>query len=191
MMKKVWSRLILMIVLVTVGFGFDFSPQTVLIEKDNLQFHEDFKLADLSKKDKNDLYRELDSVTQLHDSMPKATSYSQIEPFHQYKDLEELLKNSQSKPIVIYFGYDTCPYCRAFVPKVNQLAKENDVTIHYYNTDEHFNDPDFNAIVEPFKIETVPHAFLIEDEKIIEVINEKSEMKEMEDFFNKASSDND
>ncbi|MBG9982437.1 thioredoxin family protein [Aerococcaceae bacterium DSM 111020] len=182
-----YKRVFILIVMVMiVGFGFDFSSDTVQIKKDSFQFHENFNFADLTDNNRSEVYRELDAVTQLSGSMPETTTYSQIESFHQFKQLNQLFEESNEMPIVIYFGYDTCPYCKAFVPKINQLAKENDVTIHYYNTDKYLNDPDFNKIVGPFKIKTVPHAFLIEEKEIIEVVNEKSRMEEIEVFIKQA-----
>lgn len=51
-----------------------------------------------------------------------------------YKDIDEIIKILEHGTGVVYLGFPECPWCRAYVVYLNEVAKENDVEqIYYYN----------------------------------------------------------
>ena len=52
-------------------------------------------------------------------------------------ELEEKLDRQDD--FILYIGRETCPYCRAFVPKLTQAVEETGKTVFYLDSE---NDPD-------------------------------------------------
>lgn len=181
-----YMKLLSLLTVIVLLVGFDIPNNEAIIEEDRIGFGEDYKIQDLPENDKDEMYQTLDEIQQIQADMPGITEYAQIEPFDDYESFIQLMENSKQEPQVVYFGYNACPFCKAFTPKISQLAKEFDVSIHYYNTDENMGSEDFLKIVAPFSLQTVPHAFLIEDEQVIDVLNDKSTMEEIESFIEVA-----
>ena len=51
-----------------------------------------------------------------------------------YKDIDEIIKILEHGTGVVYLGFPECPWCKAYVVYLNEVAKENDVKeIYYYN----------------------------------------------------------
>ncbi len=51
-----------------------------------------------------------------------------------YKNAEEIIKILENGTGVVYLGFPECPWCRAYVPMLNEIAKENHFDkIYYYN----------------------------------------------------------
>ena len=51
-----------------------------------------------------------------------------------YKDIDEIIKILEHGTGVVYLGFPECPWCKAYVVYLNEVAKENDVEqIYYYN----------------------------------------------------------
>lgn len=54
-----------------------------------------------------------------------------------YKTIDEIINVLQSGTAVVYLGFPECPWCQAYVPYVNEVAKENGITeIYYFNIKE-------------------------------------------------------
>lgn len=62
----------------------------------------------------------------------------------------------------VYFGRDTCKYCRAFEPLMNQAIRETGATVYKYDTDDHQNDGDFQTILDVNEVTTVPKLVRLE-----------------------------
>ncbi|WP_125702185.1 thioredoxin family protein [Lacticaseibacillus daqingensis] len=61
----------------------------------------------------------------------------------------------------VFFGRPTCPYCRAFVPKLADALTQVHVTdIYYFNTDEH-DQTNYQATRDAYGIELVPNLIQI------------------------------
>ncbi|MBG9984211.1 thioredoxin family protein [Aerococcaceae bacterium DSM 111022] len=182
-MKKYMKLIsILSVIFLLVGFD-DIQNNEAVIQENRIAFGENYSIRDLSSNNQQDLYQSLDKILKIQSEMPEATEYEQIETFDDYDSFVQLLENSNEEPQVLYFGYDSCPYCKAFLPKINQMAKEFDTIINHYNTDKNLKSADFVKIVTPFSLQTVPHAFLIENEQVIDILNDQSTMEEIETFF--------
>ena len=77
------------------------------------------------------------------------SGYRNMLPFdHQFVGIDpsEFIRVFQEKGTgIFYFGYADCPYCNEAIPYLNEVAKENDIKIHYidvysdqYNFFEYF-----------------------------------------------------
>jgi predicted bacteriocin transport accessory protein len=61
----------------------------------------------------------------------------------------------------IYFGRPTCVSCKLFLPLLSDIAKQEKITVYYFNTD-HFKsegvlaDGEFQRILEQYQVEEVP-----------------------------------
>lgn len=68
-----------------------------------------------------------------------------------YKDIDEILKILDNGTGIIYFGFPECPWCQAYVPMLDEVAKENGLDkIYYYNiyNDRKDNTENYEKIVE-------------------------------------------
>lgn len=51
-----------------------------------------------------------------------------------YKNAEEIIKILENGTGVVYLGFPECPWCRAYVTMLNEIARENHFDkIYYYN----------------------------------------------------------
>lgn len=150
---------------------------TEVIIDENIRFLE---MNPAEKAKKYDEYNHIDknSLTEV-----VATELSQVEEITSEEAYNELIEKSKTEAVVLYVGFDECPYCRADIPKLNHLAKELDVTLHYYNTNRRVDDNNFKDVIQFLNIETVPHAFIIQDGEIKALINHTNTMQDMEDFL--------
>lgn len=148
-----------------------------VIIDDNLQF-----LA-MEPAEKAARYAEYDYINKNTLTEVAALDFSQVEEVASEEEYNELMEKSMDEAVVLYLGFDECPYCRAFIPKLNHLAKELDVTLHYYNTNRRADDRNFNDVIQFLNIETVPHAFILQKGEIKARINNQNTMQEMENFL--------
>ncbi len=148
-----------------------------VIIDDNLQF-----LA-MEPAEKAARYAEYDHINKNTLTEVAALDFSQVEEVASEEEYNELMEKSMDEAVVLYLGFDECPYCRAFIPKLNHLAKELDVTLHYYNTNRRADDRNFNDVIQFLNIETVPHAFILQQGEIKARINHQNTMQEMENFL--------
>jgi len=52
-----------------------------------------------------------------------------------YRDMEEIIKILENGTGVVYLGFPECPWCQAYVPYLNEVAKEVGLDkIYYANT---------------------------------------------------------
>ncbi|MBJ8055866.1 thioredoxin family protein [Bacillus cereus] len=70
------------------------------------------------------------------------------------KKLEKLL--SQEEYMVLYFYSSTCSFCKKATPKLNAVAKEENVNVYFYNLLE------FDQGWDQFKIEQTPTVVVLE-----------------------------
>lgn len=63
----------------------------------------------------------------------------------------------------MYFGRGTCPYCRDFVPELNKVSKEKNVTINYLDTENIENDAQIQSLRERYDVEFVPTLIHLSD----------------------------
>lgn len=92
---------------------------------------------------------------------------------------EKVLSNENN---YVYFGRQTCPYCRAFVPKLNKLSKERKINIYYIDTENTDTDIKLQELRSKLNIETVPSLLLFKNNGNT-VTHYDSEKEELENFI--------
>lgn len=145
-------------------------------------FEEGTQLLSLDAADKAVVYAELDEVD-IFTGEPASSAYSQLIPVESEQAYADLLISTNDQAAIVYLGFDECPFCKVFSPKINQLASELGVDIHYYNTTERGNDATFANAMQLYNVDTVPHAFIVENVKAGSKINHESSMEEIEAFL--------
>lgn len=153
-----------------------------LVEKE-VNFEEGTRLLNLETDEKTAAYAELDAINIYTGETQAADAYSHITKIESEQAYAELLVSTNEAPVIVYLGYNECPFCKVFTPKINQLASELDVEIHYYNTNERGNDATFSNAMQLYNVETVPHAFIVENAKAGSLVNHESSMEEIEAFL--------
>lgn len=128
-------------------------------------------------------YQALDKIGVDSKGQHKATDYPHIEAISSESDYLEFVKSTEEQAQIIYIGFDECPWCKVFSPKINQLASEFDLPIYYYNTRSRAEDMTYTKVMESFNVETVPYAFIMVNGELKERINHQSSMQQIEDFF--------
>ena len=70
------------------------------------------------------------------------------------KDADELLEAKAGN--IVFIGRETCPYCRKFVRKLNPLADEYDLTVHYVHSQHPEYEDEVELLREKYDVATVP-----------------------------------
>ena len=71
----------------------------------------------------------------------------------------------------LYFGRDTCKYCRAFEPLLEESISETDAVVYHYDTDEHSGDEDFQNILDAYEVVTVPKLVKLEKGEVVDYVD--------------------
>lgn len=129
------------------------------------------------------IYQSLDEIGTDADGTASPTDYSYIEAIDSEEEYIQFLQQSQEQASLLYIGFDECPWCKAFSPKINQFASEIDAPVYYYNTRTHEQDATYAKTMQSFGVETVPYVFIIDKGEPKERINHDSSMQQIEDFF--------
>ena len=86
-------------------------------QTDGIKFKEEYEKLNGKKNDQGKKYREI-----TIDSKNKMV----------YKTTEEVLDLiDKKKSFVLYFGFDTCPWCRSVVPTLASISKELNQEVYY------------------------------------------------------------
>lgn len=86
-------------------------------QTDGIKFKEEYEKLNGKKNDQGKKYREI-----TIDSKNKMV----------YKTTEEVLELiDKKKSFVLYFGFDTCPWCRSVVPTLASISKELNQEVYY------------------------------------------------------------
>ena len=105
-----------------------------------------------------------------------------------YRNADEIIKILEGGTGIVYLGFPECPWCQAYVPILNEVAKEEGVEkIYYFNIkeDRQENTKDYQKIVKIVKNYLmkddegnerifVPDVYAVRDGKIIAHNNETS-----------------
>lgn len=147
---------------------------------------EDTAFLTMSEEEKVAAYAALDKIALYSSDTKSPISFSMIEELTSEVAYTDFILSTQNQAKVIYLGFDECPYCKAFTPKINQLAKETETPIYYYNTRRRATDSNFETAMNMYKVETVPHAFIVKNGQVVSKINHDSSMDAIEAFFKKV-----
>lgn len=110
-------------------------------------------------------------MTEVETYLEQAKIFNEVTPEEANQLLEEQAGN------IVYIGRETCPYCRKFVAKLSEVAKEKQLTINYV----HAQHPDYADSIQEFRtkynVPTVP-GFLYSDADQLKVKCDSSLTKE-------------
>ena len=114
------NRLFMIIVTVLAAIVLVLNIQKVISnnsQTDGIKFKEEYEKLNGKKNDQGKKYREI-----TIDSKNKMV----------YKTTEEVLNLiDKKKSFVLYFGFDTCPWCRSVVPTLASISKELNQKVYY------------------------------------------------------------
>ena len=114
------KRLFMIIVTVLAAIVLVLNIQKVISnnsQTDGIKFKEEYEKLNGKKNDQGKKYREI-----TIDSKNKMV----------YKTTEEVLELiDKKKSFVLYFGFDTCPWCRSVVPNLASISKELNQEVYY------------------------------------------------------------
>lgn len=145
---------------------------------------ENIKFKAMSGQAKAEVYKSLDEIGTSSKMTKLPEEYSHIQEIDSEHTYLELLESSQEQAVIVYLGFDECPWCKAFSPKLNQLASEFDIPVYYYNTQVRNQDESFTKAMEIYDVDTVPYAFIVDKHEAKERINHHSSMEQIEEFIN-------
>lgn len=114
------NKLFMIIVTVLAAIVLVLNIQKVISnnsQTDGIKFKEEYEKLNGKKNDQGKKYREI-----TIDSKNKMV----------YKTTEEVLELiDKKKSFVLYFGFDTCPWCRSVVPTLASISKELNQEVYY------------------------------------------------------------
>ena len=114
------NKLFIIIVTVLAAIVLVLNIQKVISnnsQTDGIKFKEEYEKLNGKKNDQGKKYREI-----TIDSKNKMV----------YKTTEEVLNLiDKKKSFVLYFGFDTCPWCRSVVPTLASISKELNQEVYY------------------------------------------------------------
>ncbi|MGO4937222.1 thioredoxin domain-containing protein [Fundicoccus sp. Sow4_H7] len=153
-----------------------------------ISIDESSNLTAMDESEKQAIYESLNEIIMDTQSVNEIASYSMVTELDSEESYIDFLKSTDDEVKIIYLGFNECPYCVAFSPKLNKIAEELAVDIYFYNTQARADDNNFAVAMANYDVSTVPHAFIVEKAKPIQAINHESSMEAIEAFVTYAKS---
>ena len=94
------------------------------------------------------------------------------------EEFEEKL--AAGEKAIVYLGKAACPYCRKFVPKLDNVRKEKKLTIHYLDSQNTPTDPAIQSLRDRMGVRTVPALVRIDGPGQFTNLNADSSLSEEE-----------
>lgn len=153
-----------------------------------IELNRDFDFKDAKKEEKAKEYKKFDDKIHATAMKDEIKDLKHVKKISSEADYIKLINETNKEAKIVYLGFDECPFCQAFLPKLHAIAEDYDATIYYYDVNERNEDPSFSMIIENFyKVNEVPHAFIVKDSKVQgEPLNSESPMIDMEEFIKKS-----
>lgn len=103
-----------------------------------------------------------------------------VKHFHELsiEEVEERLQKGEKT--ILYIGKPTCPYCQRFVPKLNHVREQNQLTVYYLNSLDTPTNPAIQALRNRMEIPTVPQVVTIDGEDSFTNLHIESSVSEEE-----------
>lgn len=87
-------------------------------------------------------------------------------------------KLAAGEKAIVYIGKAVCPYCRKFVPKLDNVRKEKNLTIHYLDSLNTPTDLAIQSLREKMGVRTVPALVTIDGPGQFTNLNADSSLSE-------------
>lgn len=78
------------------------------------------------------------------------------------QDVENRL--AKGEKTILFIGKPTCPYCQKFVPKLDNVREQNNLTIHYLSSLNTPTDAEIKALRDKMEVPLVPQVVTIDGE---------------------------
>ncbi|MDE1549236.1 thioredoxin family protein [Jeotgalibaca caeni] len=78
------------------------------------------------------------------------------------EEVEGRLANGEET--ILYIGKPVCPFCQKFVPKLDRVREQNNLTIHYLNSLETETNPAIKSLRNKMEVPLVPQVVSIDGE---------------------------
>lgn len=95
-------------------------------------------------------------------------------------DLENILSRDGE---YIYFGKDTCKYCRVFMSIIKDVTKDSNVKINIFDIDKYKKDDKVKALLGDNDFKTVPQLFYVDKDKSIKKIDHMASKNQIIEFL--------
>ena len=82
------------------------------------------------------LYTAFTSKNEVSDAKKFSLDYTEVgeDNIFVYRTDEEIIKILEGGTGIVFFGFPECPWCQAYAPMLNEVAKESGIEeIYYYN----------------------------------------------------------
>lgn len=95
------------------------------------------------------------------------------------------LLEEQNTKNYFYIGRDTCPYCSAFVPKLNEAIKKENALVYYYDTAAARSDDvnKLNELMDKLDVTSVPALLKIENGKVVSRLGDYEDEEAIAEFL--------
>ncbi|MBC1574008.1 thioredoxin family protein [Listeria booriae] len=100
------------------------------------------------------------------------------------KEIVSLLDSKETKGVhYVYFGRPTCPECKIFQPKLEEVLDSKKIKVLYYNTDTFKESGMFFKTVSMFNVSSVPSLVRIENGKVQKVLLYEKDKSKIDSFM--------
>ena len=95
-------------------------------------------------------------------------------------ELQKKLANFESFTLVV--GQTTCSHCQSFIPKISEVAEENNLTIYLIEIDL-LSRSDHDRFREIFDVPATPMTLIIEDGVVVDSLRGDTDKTQIEEFL--------
>ncbi|MBR7927237.1 hypothetical protein KBI51_03490 [Aerococcaceae bacterium zg-ZUI334] len=90
-------------------------------------------------------------MSEINEYIEQASIFTEVSP----EEASALLQAKESG--ILFIGRETCPYCRRFVAKLSEVAKVNQLKVHYLHSQNPKYDANaVQALRDQYGVKTVP-----------------------------------
>ncbi|EHD1589088.1 thioredoxin family protein [Listeria monocytogenes] len=101
------------------------------------------------------------------------------------KEIVSLLDSTETSGVhYVYFGRPTCPECKVFQPKLEEVLDSKKIKVLYYNTDTFKESDTFFKTISIFNVSSVPSLVRIENGKVQKVLLYEKDKSKIDSFMN-------
>ena len=107
-----------------------------------------------------------------------------IDKIIQETNAENVLNDKLTKGNLLYFGRETCPFCREFLPVLKETSDlyHTPFKIYYLNTEDSHKNSQIKKAMEKYNVTGVPTLIYLKKDNGFEVLNE--ERTTLPEWFN-------
>ena len=91
-----------------------------------------------------------------------------------YRSIDRNLKNNS----FVYIGRESCPFCREFVPMLNELLLKSNNKVYYLDTESDSKNPRIQEFYQKFSIDGVPALLYFKKDGAYEILHEDDVLSE-------------